>query len=548
MMFTGCGSNSTPPAAATPAPSAAAATDTSETSAPSDTGTASTAAAAGSDTSAAAPALDTSNFVTLQYIDVGDKGPSTDAAWAYLNGLLKQQLNCNVQITCLSWADWSEKYPLIFASGQNFDFCYSSSWTSYSANATQGSFYQLAPSDLQTYMPKTYAAVTQQQWDGAKVNGNIYMIPSTRPSFDGTTKNLFLFRGDLMQKYGISAINNEQDLLGYWDAVAADKSSGVTPFAPGNGGNGMSAFGTAFQFIAQQYFTPNYMSTFQYAGGQYDYFQCYDISNPANVTTVDQSDLYMQAYQTLRDWYQKGYFGSDVGTVTDGSDVAFQNGKSATMVAPLDNVRRMWQTVTRDNPSWNPQIVDLEPDVPATLVPASNNGVAISANSKYPQLAMAVIDLLGYDPQYTDAQFGVPGTDYTVNSDGSLTLNVDSQGIPTFQGTSGFMGIQTPTEPTNELNAPNYQTLLTSLTNAGITPATRYMNFDNTQIQTQISAVASIESTYLPQLNLGLASDIQGTYDTMMSQLNSTGLKDIQTAYLQQVQAFMTAYAAGSGQ
>jgi len=73
------------------------------------------------------------------------------------------------------------------------------------------------------------------------------------------------------------------------------------------------------------------------------------------------------------------------------------------------------------------------------------------------------------------------------------------------------------------------------------------MNFDTSNVNSQIAACTQVQSQYGPLLNLGVTKDVNGDYTKMMNALKSAGFQAIQDEYMSQAQAFMKDYAANAG-
>jgi len=490
-------------------------------------------------TGAASQGDDTSQFVTLKYYDVGDKNGSTDVTWQVINQLLKKDLNCNVDlITNMPWADFQTKYPLIFASGEQFDFCFSANWCFYPTQAVKGAFMELNPADIAKYMPLTNNIVTKDQWNATKINGKIYMVPYTTPEYSQDSKGTFLVRGDLMAKYGIASITTPADMLKYWDAVAKDTATtGIIPMAAGNIQQGHFEYKIGQVFDDQKYYSNNYFEV--YEGGSNQFFLTFDLTNPKDIKTIDNTAYRMSIWNRLKSFYDKGYFGKDVATQTDQSETMFLNGKSATMFRAIANLNSYWSQSMQQHPEWDCRIVDVTPETPAWRNPVTNNGISIHSGSKNWQRTMMVMDKLGYDPAYVTLKYGQKDIDYTVNSNGDMVYNTN------WKGTNGFMGFYNlPIVWPSTLNygsAPNYRTLMETFDKNSITPALSNFNFDSSRVNSQLTSVIGVEAQYLPLLNLGIAPNIQTTYDQMMAALKTAGLATVQDEYIKQAKAFMDA-------
>ena len=130
-------------------------------------------AAKSGSTSPASGELDTSEFVELSMYVISDRPAGQDAIDENLNKLLKEKLNCSLKINWIGWAEYANKYPLLFSSGEEFDMAYSASWLNFASLAQKGAFKSL--DELwPTYAPKNFAAQSEEAKQQATVNGPFY--------------------------------------------------------------------------------------------------------------------------------------------------------------------------------------------------------------------------------------------------------------------------------------------------------------------------------------------------------------------------------------
>lgn len=112
-------------------------------------------------TSSASGELDTSEFVELSMYVISDRPSGQDEIDENLNKLLKEKLNCSLKINWIGWAEYANKYPLLFSSGEEFDMAYSASWLNFASLAQKGAFKSL--DELwPTYAPKNFAAQSEE--------------------------------------------------------------------------------------------------------------------------------------------------------------------------------------------------------------------------------------------------------------------------------------------------------------------------------------------------------------------------------------------------
>ena len=179
--FTGCGGTGTSGSAATPA-----------------------------STSGSEPAAgpDISEEVTLTMYLIGDRPVDNDLVFEKINERLKEEINATIDVKFMSWSEYEQKYPLIFASGEDWDIIFTADWCFYNAQATKQGFWEITPEALETYAPMTAESMYPEAWEQAKVDGKVYMLPM---NYQELTAYVWMARGDLMEKYGIESLDTFED-------------------------------------------------------------------------------------------------------------------------------------------------------------------------------------------------------------------------------------------------------------------------------------------------------------------------------------------------
>ena len=143
---------------------------------PASSAPASVPASAGS-TAAGPEKPDTSEPVTLTMYLIGDRPVDNDEVFAKINEKLKAEINATIDLKFMSWGEYEQKYPLIFASGEDWDIIYTADWCFYNAQATKQGFWEITQQALDTYAPMTAQTIYPEAWEQAKVDGKVYMLP-----------------------------------------------------------------------------------------------------------------------------------------------------------------------------------------------------------------------------------------------------------------------------------------------------------------------------------------------------------------------------------
>ena len=168
--------------------------------------------------------------VELLMYCIGDEGGIyADEALDNLNAMLKEKINATIKPVMVSWGEYKEKMPLIYASGEAYDLVYVANWMNYTSEALKGPFMELSEL-MPAYAPKTYAELKESgALDTALVDGKLYMVPS--PTTDYTTY-VTIWREDLRKKYNVPEITDWDSLAVYMDAIKENEPD-MLPLATG---------------------------------------------------------------------------------------------------------------------------------------------------------------------------------------------------------------------------------------------------------------------------------------------------------------------------
>lgn len=191
-----------------------------------NTGAEATKAPATSEGATNSGAPDTSKEVKLKMILLGPQPGDYDKVFGELNTKLKEKINATVETEFLDWSDWTQKYPLKFAANEDFDLVYTANWAFYNDQALKGGFLELTDDMLTKYMPQTWEAMPKVNWDQAKVDGKLFMVPNNNVE---VTDKVVLYREDLRKKHNLPEINSPESYATYLKAIAKDEK-GITAY------------------------------------------------------------------------------------------------------------------------------------------------------------------------------------------------------------------------------------------------------------------------------------------------------------------------------
>lgn len=334
---------------------------------------------------------------------------------AAVNQKLKTDLDASVEINYIGWSELNSKYPLVLAAGEGIDWIYTADWCQYAQQAARGAFKEITLDMVQKYMPRHFAAVPKHAWDQVKVNGKIFMIPTSTPD---RKVPIFVIRGDLRKKYGLPPVKKFSDLEAYLAAVKKNEPNLI----PMNLDSGYD-LGQPFGALMNELVPANYpIQISNNANGSPFLGEYEDPKRPVHsVLEEPYATAFKKAASTIKAWYDKGYINKNPFANTVLSRDSFAQGKSAVAFANSQNIQ---ETLAKaDQAGFQAEIVPVlsrTGSYPAD--PFTNNAVAIAASSKNVEKTMRFLDLIMEDPAYDYlVYFGVEGKNYVV-ADGKVAL------------------------------------------------------------------------------------------------------------------------------
>jgi putative aldouronate transport system substrate-binding protein len=349
-------------------------------------------------------APDTSKQVEISLYVISDRPAKQDEMDANLNKLLIEKMNTTLKINWITWAEFTNKYPLLFSSGEVFDLAYAATWLNFVPLAQKGAFKELDEL-FPKYAPKNYAKQSKTAISQATVSNHIYAIPTTLATYSAYGP---MYRAELALPYGWDGkMDNIADYEKYLQVVK-DNNPGVEPVAIYSMGSELDSL-----FIQED-------GWFMFKGLDFLIFDPRQ-DNPQIVPYWEYPKI--QEFLTMINrWNAAGYFPKSALSDTDSEKM--RSGKAASRVHNVD----AYEGEYRNNPQWDIRYSNFITDV--SNLPFVQDSLVISNTSKNPERALALYDLITSDKEVWRTFFyGIEGKSYEiVTEDGQeyvKGLNVD---------------------------------------------------------------------------------------------------------------------------
>ena len=483
-----------------------------------DTSSSGDAASSGSSSEAGASGeVDTSKEVELVMYVSSDRPSGLDIVDENINAILKEKLNCTLKINWIGWAEYAQKYPLLFSSGEEFDMAYCAGWLGFTSLAQRGAFMALDEM-LPTYAPDNYAMQSESALQQATVNDKLYAVPTLLPTY---TSYGSIYRGDIAAEAGITdTIDTFEEVEQFADYVVANHPE--------------------MEAIDQYSAGPELSLVWTRMNGLMDvdsnirYLFCDPSEEHPTVKALYDLDGAVEFYQMCKNWSDKGYWSKSALADTDSQKT--QNGKAAMRFHNIDS----WSGLTVLHPEWDFQFGTMTSDV--AHLPYMQDCMVISNTSKNPERALAFWNLVTTDQEVYDAfYYGVLGTSYELNDEGQFTV-LDTD----LYATSAMWAARTLDLNRNQAGVPeSYDTIRagweeTIKEGVGSEKFTGFV-MDTSSISTEVAACTNARQQYGWPLELGYTEDVEASIEEYRTAMQAAGIDTV----IEECQKQLDAYLAG---
>lgn len=473
----------------------------------------SSASSAAASSSAVSKGPDTSKEVNLVYYLWGGEGVANKDILAEINKKLKADINATLEIKYIDWPDINTKYPLLFASGEQFDMSHASpnAPISYYTLASQGALTDIT-SLLDTAAPTLKAAIPDSTWTGSKFSGKIYGVPSLYSEF---TPYGFAYSRNLKEKYGLKDVNSVETMEAYLDAVKKNET-----YAPLNGDSNeaMNLYRMFVDLTGQWIQAPGIPNEQMYlVATSPDKYN--DIIHPA--FTQEFEDWAVR----MHDWASKGYWPKDILSSQQGDKPNFNNGVSGAFITHMADWTGNYGALKTARPN---EVTDFwcfsEAAGKIKRTMGVENSTVISSSSKNAERALMAIEKFMTDESYYRLiQYGIEGRQYEVangiaQKPSSYKEDVDGGGFAVWSLRNDKFNIPYASED------PRRYELNEKWNKVAINNPFMGFSFDSKNVSSELSSIANVNSNLGMQILLGKTSDPKKAVADYRNQLKQAGV------------------------
>ncbi|WP_062354047.1 ABC transporter substrate-binding protein [Bacillus kwashiorkori] len=443
----------------------------------------------------------------IKWYTIGTPQKDTEKVFEEVNKYIKDKINATVKMTQIDWGDYDQKMQVKISSGEPFDIAFTNG-SNYIQYAQKGAF--VALDDMLNKEGKDLKeALNPVLLEGAKVNGKLYGIPSNK---EAARQSVYTFNKRLVEKYNfdLSKVKTLEDLEPMLKVIKENEQE-ITPIAT------FKAY-LPFDYVFEQ----DMPFAFPLEGDQ------------SKVINPFATDIAMQTYKTMHQYFKAGYIKADAATSKDSWPMDVENWfvRMGDSQPYADN---LW---TR---SAKYEVVSVPAEVPTTFNTSVTGAIqAISVTSKNPGKAMEFLNLLNSDPYLRNLiDKGIEGVHYEKNADGTITdlpARVERYNLPTYSLGNHFILYLYGDDPADKWEA--FEEFNASARKA----PTLGFHFNADPVRSEVASIQNVSDEfydaiavgsvdpeeYLPKFNKKLKdagidkvlAEIQKQYDEWKSQQN----------------------------
>lgn len=448
---------------------------------------------------------DSGDIPTLVWWTVGGQVPNNfDKAIAAMNEYTAEKIGVKIDIKVASWGEWETKINTIVNTGEPFDIMFTNN-SKYNQQVAMGAFADIT--DLvQTEAPELYKSIPEMVWDGTKVDGKIYSVPTYK---DSSVTQYWVFDDKYVQKYGIDLANIKtmQDLDKPFHDMKAGEGKGFYPL-PMTQSEGFNGFFNEYDDLT--------------LGLQPVGVKTTDDSRTV-VSVLEQPDI-MENLKLLHQWYKDGIINPDAPTKPEPD-----KGRAFFSAQAFPGAEANWQ-ITEGVEKYD-MLQYFGPVYTTSTIQGSLN--AISANSKYKAEALKYLQLVNTDPVLRNMlAFGEEDVDFTkVDGEKVVERLTDTWPLAAYtQGTFFNMAVTkgAPEDQWEQVRKLNEQAYSSSVLGFAL---------NISDLSTEVANTKAVWDKYRYELLTG-ASDPEVMVPKIVSELKAAGMDAIMTAAQEQINAY----------
>jgi putative aldouronate transport system substrate-binding protein len=443
-----------------------------------------------------------SGVPTLVWWQVGASQPGFNEDLKIISDYTEEKIGVRIEIKQAGWSDAAQRFTTMINAGEYFDILFVDQST-YNRFVSLGAFADISGL-LETEAPGLWKYIPPVLWDGVKVKGRIYSVPTYK---DSSKTGYYFWDHKYVEKYGIDL---KQTGWAYLDDVFRRMKAGEgRRFYP------MVLARSSNNFVFDIY--DSLAADFPPLGVRLD-----DV-NRRVVNTLEQPEI-IEAFRYLHEWYEAGIINPDANMVDE-----WPKNRPFFIAQAWPAVAASYAT------SGGIEQYDaarfFEPSYSTDSIQGSMN--AVSVNSKYKKEALRFLELVNTDPKLRDMiAYGIEGKHFSYVNDGKAVHRIRTD-WPLVNYQEGSYFIETPEDTV----PPGYWEEVLGQNEEAVPSVLLGFMLDLEPVQMEVSNCRGVFEKYGVDLNTG-ASDPAVVIPKIIAELKASGFDKIAAEAQRQVDEF----------
>lgn len=460
---------------------------------------------------------DTKDVIVIETVTLGTEYTDIPAVEEAVNQIVFPLLNAKIKLLNVDIRRHESQINRMIANGEQIDLVMAGLTLPMMRMALEGKLLPL--DDLVAAFGEHLLSFFGEQLDAGRVNGKLYAIPA-----DAYTAKSggFIYNREMADNLGIHMPNPvTYDQLEQIFSILHQKLPGVYGTVFGNG----ETFNAQYDICLEEYGN----ALFAY-GVTFDPFQSTKIEN------LFESPAFMEYIRRHRDWVEKGYAPGHSLTsgIRSNEYMAHQQ-----VFGMTTNYSPIEGPVQQGNYPFSIGIVQITSAVNSTSS-LQERMWAVPVTSKSPDKAIAFLDLLFSNAQVANLlSNGIEGLHYRQVAPGVIT-NVENadQSAPGYASVFSRFGDQMQVQHWLPATPDFYDELSAFNDQAQNSLSLGYV-FNGESVSSEIAAVNSVVSLYLPALECGMLPDVDAALATLNREVKNAGIDRIIEENQRQLDAWL---------
>ncbi len=337
---------------------------------------------------------DNGDIPTLTWLVPGDKEADLQSVLDEANKILVEKVGAKLDIQFIDNGAFQERLNMYMASGDDYDLTFTGYCNTYDNAVVNEALYPMTEL-INEHAPDLWDALPDYMWDFARINGEIYSVPNTQICSLPIT---MMVNKEVCDKYNFdfSNVKTIEDFEPFFEVIKQNEP-GIYPYKP-------------------------YHREYAWTYGHYEGIAgniAIKLDGSNEIVNMNETPEFKRGREKFLEWVDKGYIRADVDTC--GDDTADK--MAGRYAFETNNYKPGIEGEIKAQRGREYEFVNLgEPFMAYNM--GTSTMIGIGVNSKHPEKAIKVIELLNTDKDfYNLICFGIEGKHYDLNEEGKVVIN-----------------------------------------------------------------------------------------------------------------------------